>query len=162
MKIFIFGKEAARIRADARAAERHICDAHYLKEQEKMRKQYTEDRDALNKAHVRELKEKEIEFLNKYDMEIKRLRAEIAKKDTQLRNAQQAWELFKGFLPEVKNCASFMETKAHAVALERSRDLALARENDDMLAGIMRKLAMIEPDMNKLLSYDDTSIGVKK
>lgn len=162
MKLFIFGKEAHQIKAKARAEGWNDCEEHYLAEQKRKQKEYADDKESLIKQHKRELKDKEIYLMNMYDAEIKKLRAEVARKDAQVKNAQQAWELFSGVLPEIKNCTSLLKLRAKAVHLERTKDLQFAEEQDDFIDRTIRKLGTITPDMNKLLSYDDTSVGTMK
>jgi len=169
MKLFIFGKEAQQIREEARSSQRkidavelHRLEEHYLQRENKTREQYSKDKEMLNKAHMKDIENKEKLMAEQYEEEIKKLRSEVTRRDVQLKNSQGAWELFKGLLPEVKNFASVLETKALAVSLEKNKDLALAREMDNRLGLMIDKMRLIEPDMNKLLSYDDTTIGINK
>ena len=155
MRLFIFGKEASVIRDEARADERARCDKHYLEEQCKQRKQYAEDKDKMRKAHDKELKESEEALVKHYENAISELHAIISKKNALLRNSQYAWDLFKGVLPEIKNYASIMETKAKAIADMKVRDLASAREIDNQLENIQRKMRAIEPQVDKLLAMDE-------
>jgi len=155
MLLFIFGKEASIIKAEARADERARCDQHYLEEQCKQRKQYAEDKENARRAHDKELKDNEAALVKHYEIEISELHSIIARKNSQLRNSQDAWDLFKGVLPEIKNYASIMETKAKANADMKIRDLASAREIDDQLENIQRKMRSIEPQVDKLLSMNE-------
>ena len=162
MLLFIFGKEASAIKAEARADERARCDKHYLEEQCKQRKQYAEDKDRMRKAHDKELKDNEESLIKHYSQEITDLHAVIAKKNVQLRNSQDAWDLFKGVLPEIKNYASIMETKAKAMADMKIRDLASAREIDNQMESIQRKMRSIEPQVDKLLGMDEVPLMIDR
>ena len=162
MLLFIFGKEASAIKAEARADERARCDKHYLEEQCKQRKQYAEDKDRMRKAHDKELKDNEESLIKHYSQEITDLHAVIAKKNVQLRNSQDAWDLFKGVLPEIKNYASIMETKAKAMADMKIRDLASAREIDNQMESIQRKMRSIEPQVDKLLGMNEVPLMIDR
>ena len=160
MKLFIFGKEASHIRAETRADERSICESHYLAEQLNQRKQYALDKEAIRKQHVKELQEQEDNLIKHYETEIRKLKDELTKKDIQLRNSQEAWKLFKGVIPEIKNYSSVLEVKAEANMHARARDLQIAREVDDNLEQIQRKMHSISPNVEKLLSLDEVPLMI--
>ena len=162
MKIWIFGKEAHTIRAQAKSEERAKQEAHWLDELRKAQRIYSDDVEKTRKANldaqerVRKNNAAEMKTLEnnleKYYYEIiGELHKIIADKSAKLQNSQEAWNLFKNMLPQIKNYASMLQAKAQANAEAKARDLAMTNQIDNDLESFQRTMRQITPEVDKLL-----------
>lgn len=153
--MFIFSQEAGEIRAKARDAEREKCDKLYMALQNKQQSQYQADKEELQKTYERELKKQIKETKNHYDIEIKKLKAQLKELQTKVKMSQEAWELFRNNIPDLVNYASVLQTKTLTLAKARAKELALADDIEHHMMIINKKFVRITPNIDRLLAMDD-------
>ena len=143
------------IKADVRAEERQIIEAHYLEELSKLRKAKDSERDQLEKElNIRFDRDKK-QLIARFAEQIRDLKVSLDEKDRQLKNSQKAWEKYKAYAYKFYRFSEQIAQKSKMALDSNAEIFQIFNKIHNQLDVVNRFNNKHSEEIEKLLSLDE-------
>lgn len=153
----MFWNEWKKVRkkiAKAVAKQRARDEKFYTREMEKQRQRLADANQQTEENLQKKFNEKIKKIEKKWEEKNLELKLRVVDMDQKVRDAQEAWRIYKDWVPEALNSAITIRTGLFLKQQELSRSLGIVHGGEDKLDDLQKKVIEKTEKIEKLLHFE--------